>query len=117
MDGPFSGIGTELGYAEENPLPMGVQPAAPALFRRCRNRGRDAEVGVGEQAESGDPTVNRLPDGETALAQAAVVASRRDGQIGASRGQYLELHEVIAHARESRLVTNALQDFAQNQIC
>jgi hypothetical protein len=71
---------------------------------------------AGEQAESGDPAVNRFADGKSPSSQGAIILGSRNGQIRTSGRESLEPHKIGAHALKSGVITNALQHFAQNQV-
>jgi hypothetical protein len=65
-----------------------------------------------EQAEGSDPAVDRFADGEAAVPQGAISLGSLNGQIRTSGREYLEPHQIIAHALKSGVITNALQHFA-----
>jgi hypothetical protein len=71
---------------------------------------------AGEQAESGDPTIDRLANCESALAEGAVILGSCDGQFGPAAGEHSQLHEFITDMSERSLSANTLQHFAQNQV-
>ena len=69
-----------------------------------------------DQAKGCDQAIDGLPNRKTPRSKRPVVLCGRDGQILASRGEYLELRQVTPDTRKMRISLNPLQDLAQDEI-
>jgi hypothetical protein len=69
------------------------------------------------KAERGDQAIDGLADGSASLAERPKIPSRRDCEFRTSRLEQFEVAKLTLDAKERGVAANALQDFAENQIC
>jgi hypothetical protein len=67
-------------------------------------------------AKRGDETIDRFSNRVPSSAQCAIVASRISGQVHATCVEHLQLQQLALYVLCCGLITNALQDFAENHI-
>ena len=68
------------------------------------------------QTESGNQTINRLPNRITPFSQVAIIMGGSDGKSLTTSLKNLKVQELILRAREGILVPDALQHFTKDEI-
>jgi autotransporter translocation and assembly factor TamB len=68
------------------------------------------------QTESGNQTINRLPNRIAPFSQVAIIVSGSDGKSVTTGSKNLKVQELTLRAREGILVPDALQHFTKDEI-